>query len=117
MFSDSDSDASSDIEFFENELDDFLYNHTDNMIDLFENIKERFYYFLGNRSEKLSSLIIDNCFSEDYKKVEIHDIFEMKYIIEISTTLDLTNQFLKNNKLSPISRKKWVHFCFENTIL
>lgn len=121
---------SSDCEYFEySSIEDFLENETENVIDLFHDLKNRFPYFLGDRSEKLTEFIIDNIYEVLQSKNNKVDNYKLTSFIknnrnEISVTLNVLNRFLAtrtwNRKNTPktktIKESNWITFCFIDTL-
>ena len=104
----------------------FLERETDNLIDLFHDVKSRFPYFLGDRSEILTEFIIENIFEHsawDNKKVVDYHFIDENYK-EINVTLNVINRFLAtrrwNSKNRPltntIKESNWIKFCYIHTL-
>ena len=125
MESDTLSDSSEEF-FLLNPIEEFLDNETDNLIDLFDDMKSRFYYFLGDRSEKLTEFVLDNTFHSSWNedKTRVPEWFSIDNKQEISVTLSILNRFLATRRwrrnckpvTTIITEKSWIQFCYEYTI-
>jgi hypothetical protein len=121
-YSDTSSDYSDSDEL--SSIDNFLESETDNMINLFHDLKSRFPYFLGDRSEIFIQFIIENIF-EHYDNNETVDYkFINENYQEINITLNVVNRYLvtrkwtkKNRPLTySITESNWLKFCYIHTI-
>ena len=87
---------------------------------MFYNLKGRFPYFLGDRSEKLFELIVEHIFSNTSKETlptcQKFENFIFEFHQEISITLNVLNNFLQSKKYKVISKNKWTNFCFTHTL-
>jgi hypothetical protein len=114
------SSHSSDLDYQSlNPLDSFISKEGDNIIDLFHDLKERFPYFLGDRSEKLFELIIDHIFfhkenlpSKDLLISAKFNDFVFEFQQEIHITYNVLTNFLRSRKYTAISENNWTYFCF-----
>lgn len=108
-------------------LDVFIFNESNKIIDLHNDLKNRFPYFLGNTSIPLYNFILNHIFykvkklKSDDKKIEYHLFnFINEYYKEIQVTLNVVNNYLLNQKkslkckYSDIELKDWQVFCYEN---
>jgi hypothetical protein len=118
--SDSEFDSESDNEIQYDPIDVFIFNESDSIIDLYDDLKNRVSYFFGNTSLPLYKFLL-NHISKDFKPTKhINEYFINEFNKEIQVTLDTTNKFLLNRKKSlkcgSITLKDWQVFCYENFI-
>ena len=117
----SDSESSGKI----SPIDIFMDNEMDNLIDLFRDLKDRFPYFLGDRSEVLTGFLLDHLFDVSYKCVPtlvVNKDFLDANILEISITYTVVDDFLASRKWGKskplrtvIDYGDWVRFCHKYT--
>jgi hypothetical protein len=102
----------------------FLDNEIDNIIDLFKNLTDRFYYLFGCRSEKLTEFLVENLFEINDKgrsKWECRN--ESNYPTnsfindnynEINFSLNIINTYLASKKYikRKININNLIEFCF-----
>jgi hypothetical protein len=100
-------------------IDKFISNETDNIIDIYYDIQDRFPYFLNNsRFPDFMNFIIDNNFglynnNKKYNQAHI-DYFIYDYNTEINTCLYLINKYLYYKKTS-IDYTIFVEFAYNFT--
>jgi hypothetical protein len=124
---DSSDNSSDNSDFVESvsPIEMFIDYELDNIIDLFYDIKNRFYYFLGDRSEHLTEFVIDNIYQNSWNKthVFIPQSFVEEYQQEIIVTLNSVNNFLASRKwvrkykplTKTIKESNWIEFCYLHT--
>lgn len=108
-------------------IDDFLSEHLDNILDIYYDIQERFPYFLDKvTSTAFVDFIIDNAFyMYDTKHVETYfkkntksyTKFIQEYSKEITTTYILIDNFLQKQNMNAIDTILFNKFCFMNSFL
>jgi hypothetical protein len=115
------SDTESESEITLDPLDTFIFNESDSIIDLHEDLKNRVPYFFKNTSIPLYNFILDHIFTSKSKNVpvSVNSYFINEYNKEIQVTLCTVNYFLLNNrkkslKCGSIKLKDWQVFCYEN---
>ena len=110
----SDTDSSEDIDIVDH-LDKFIFDHSESVINLYQELKSRVPYFFGNTCVPLYNIILEQ-FEKPYIPIKLFDTtFLQKYNTEIRVTLNVINNFLYNIKCKPIHINKWEHFCY-NTL-
>jgi hypothetical protein len=118
----SDTESESENEITLDPFELFVFNESDSIIDLHEDLKNRVPYFFKNTSIPLYNFILDHIFFISKHKnvsVAVNDYFINEYNKEIQVTLDTVNYFLVNNrkkslKCGSIKLKDWQVFCYEN---
>lgn len=98
-------------------LELFIYNESDSIIDLHQDLKSRFPYFFKDTSLPLYTFILNHITNN----LPVKNNYDINYFIneynkEIQVTLDTVNAFLVNRKKSfkKIDIKNWQAFCYEN---
>lgn len=119
----SDTEKSDESENENDRLDIFIFNESNKIIELYEDLKNRFPYFLGNTSIPLYNFILNHIFQTNKiktnKKNDNVIYFINDFYKEIQVTLDVVNNYLLNQKKKfkcIIELKDWQVFCYENTI-
>lgn len=114
------SDSENDIESLIDPLDIFIFNESNSIIDLYDDLKNRVPYFFGNTSLPLYNFILSHIFEKNNIKKLNFDItfFINEFNKEIQVTLDTVNKFILNRKKSlkcgSINLNEWQIFCYEN---
>ena len=114
--SDSESDNTIQID----QLDMFIFNDGNKIIDLHEDLKNRVPYFFGNTSLPLYNFLLEHIFyNNQIKNLNFNITFFInEFNKEIRVTLDTVNNFLINRpkrlKCGSIKLKDWQVFCYEN---
>jgi hypothetical protein len=119
---DYDYDYPSDFEEdINNVINNFLYHKTDDVIDLYESIKQRFHisspFFLSYLvSYHLTEYIIDKCilknkFTFTYKNKNTCNNFSEYYHNELQISYNDISKFLKSTFKYSVSYNDWVNFC------
>jgi hypothetical protein len=101
-------------DFYEDPIDSFMYHESDNIIDLYYEMENRFPYFLNNmKSSDLYCFIIDKLITNKKGKCNQDHIlyFEQEYKTEINVTLMLLNNYLYKFKKFSIHYDDWLNFC------
>lgn len=102
----------------------FYDNEIDNLIDLFDDLKDRFYYLFGTRSEKFTKFLIENIFEVNSKSIstwnksiryiKVDNKFIEEFNYEINIALNIINKYLESKKY--IKKKINIHclieFCY-----
>lgn len=117
---DTDTDTENENESIIYPFDTFIFNESDYIIDLHEDLKNRVPYFFRNTSVYLYDFILNHIF--DKKNTQhnfyVNDYFINEYHNEIQVTLDTVNNYLLNRKKSlkccSIKLIDWQNFCYEN---
>lgn len=104
--------------FYEDHIDSFTYHESDNIIDLYYEMENRFPYFLNNmKSSDLYCFIIDKLMLNKKQFNQAHILyFDQEYKTEINVTLMLLNNYLYKFKNFSIHYDDWLNFCCEFTI-
>lgn len=91
-------------------IEEFISNHSHNIIDLCFDLKNRFPYFLDKlNSADLLIFILDSYFTISDKS-NLNSKFIQEYENEIYTTLNIIkSSFYK------IKERQWLEFCFTYT--
>lgn len=100
-------------------IDKFITDESDNILDIYYDIKNRFPYFFDKLSFPIyTDLLIDIIFTDNttmYKNYEMcNSYFFDENIKEISITQEITNYFLKKYKKS-VNNNIWDNFCYKYT--
>lgn len=104
-------------------IQNFLDYHTDNIISLYYEFKQRFSYtpfFLTNlKSTDLTDFFIELLYYKDtfkYKKLPLLNIFFKEYSNELDISFIITQKFLKTCKYN-LDYDSWSHFCYTKSKL
>lgn len=112
------SDSESDnFESLIDPLDIFIFNESNKIIDLHEDLKNRVPYFFGNTSLPLYNFLLSHIFDNKSEKLNFDITFFInEFNKEIRVTLDTVNNFLINRRkrFKCVELKEWQIFCFEN---
>ena len=106
----SDTDSSEEPEFID-PLDKFIFDNSNDIIDLYYDLKSRVPWFFGNTCVPLYCLIIDQ-FDTIMVPKKLVNTFLYEYQNEIQVTLNVVNTFLYKRKCKPINVCTWQHFCY-----
>jgi len=117
------SDNNSDCSDNHNSIDQFEFNESEKIHNLYYDLKNRFIWFIDDMDyHDLFNFIIDHRFSQ-YQGCYIlasnrqFDYFQQEYRNEINTTLFVLNNFLKNQSIKTYKKLKinyqdWFEFCY-----
>jgi hypothetical protein len=115
------SNFEEDIVFENNIIDNFMYYKTNDIIDLYESIKQRFHisspFFLSYLySYHLTEYIIDKCILKNkstfiYKNNNTCNYFAEYYHNELQTSYNDIDTFLRSTFKYSIPYNEWVNFC------
>lgn len=98
-------------------LDLFIFDESNRIIDLHEDLKNRVPYFFGNTSLPLYNFLLDHISnSKEPKGQNLNEYFIHEFNKEIQVTLYTVNQFLINRRkrFKCVELKDWQVFCYEN---
>jgi hypothetical protein len=118
---DYESDFEEDRTFDNDAINVFIHRKTDEVIDLYESIKQRFHvsspFFLSNLySYHLTEYIIDKCILKNkstftYKNKNIYNSFSEYYHKELQISYNDIDTFLRSTFKYSVSYNDWVNFC------
>jgi hypothetical protein len=103
----------------EDEINNFISNHLDNMIDIFLDFEERFSYvpeFL-EQAKKTSTVLVSFIIDYLFKNVRVKTkkdttYFEEEYKNEINNSYNIIFNFVKYSTGKTILLKDWINFCY-----
>lgn len=121
---DSDSENHSDFyeEFDKDQIDEFITNETDYIMDLYYDLQDRFPYFLDKaRFPDIINFIIDNHFGL-YKNKKKYNEKDMEYFIyeynsEINASLYVINNYLQKYKKFSLEYDIFIKFAYDFTTI
>jgi hypothetical protein len=110
-----------------NEIDKFLHDSLDNIMDMYDDFKCRFAYnpyFLGHlRGTDLTDFFIDVLFAQEdteniltKKDYTLFYTFHEEYQNELNTSFAIVDNFLSKYKYS-LSPSSWAVFCLQFSII
>jgi len=115
-YSEENSDSESEIIelTLEEQIDLFIVNHSDYLMNLYEDLKSRFSYFLNKMQfYDYLDLIISLNFNIH---IELNAIANETFIKENKNEIDTTYYiFNKYNKCNIIDKDVWINFCYKYT--
>jgi hypothetical protein len=110
-----------------NIIDIFMHSKTDEVIDLYDSIRQRFHmsspFFLSYLySYHLTEYIIDKCILKNkstftYKNKNMCNLFSEYYHNELQMSYNDIDKFLRSTFKYSVSYNDWVNFCCLHTDL
>jgi hypothetical protein len=109
-----------------NPIELFIFNESDNILDLYDDLESRFTYFFENNANiKLYDFLLNHIFKKQYNLNNLNNLnnldlknfllFKTQFRNEINVLLQVVNNYLitKNIK-KKITLNDWELFCYEN---
>lgn len=97
------------------DIEDFYFQYSNDILDMYEEIKERFShspFFLSNLKYPLLTEFIISFVLYNDLQLPINNTFNDYYSIEIESSYNIINKFLRKFKRN-LQYNKWQEFCFK----